>query len=146
MVDQERWEQIRRMFFDEKMAIAEIAWRLGMDCKTVRRWVRTQWTPYQRAAKDETLLTAHADFLRERAAQAQYSAQILFQELRRLRGYRGSYETVKRFVAPPRELQMAAEATPPRCRFEVVGARCTSLSRRSDIPAVISLRPRPMST
>jgi transposase len=62
------------------------------------------------------LLTAHADFLRERAAQVQYSAQILFQELRRLRGYRGSYETVKRFLASLRELQMAAEAT--QTRFE----------------------------
>ena len=39
MVGQERWEQIRQMFFDEKMAIAEIARRLGMDRKTVRRWV-----------------------------------------------------------------------------------------------------------
>lgn len=56
MVGQERWEQIRQMFFDEKMAIAEIARRLGMDRKTVRRWVRTQWKPYQRAAKEETLL------------------------------------------------------------------------------------------
>jgi transposase len=116
MVGQERWEQIRQMFFDEKMAIAEIARRLGMDRKTVRRWVRTQWKPYQRAAKEERLLTAHADFLRERAAQVQYSAQILFQELRRLRGYRGSYETVKRFVAPLRELQLAAEVT--QTRFE----------------------------
>lgn len=116
MVGQERWEQIRRMFFDEKMAIAQIARRLGMDRKTVRRWVRTQWKPYQRAVKEETLLTAHADFLRERASQVQYSAQILFQELRRLRGYRGSYETVKRFVAPLRELQLAAEAT--QTRFE----------------------------
>lgn len=58
MVGHERWEQIRRMFLNEKMAIAEIARRLGIDRKTVRRGVRTQLTPYQRAAKEETLLTA----------------------------------------------------------------------------------------
>lgn len=116
MVGQERWEDIRRMFFEEKVAIAEIARRLAIDRKTVRRWLRKQWQPYQRAAKEETLLSTHADFLRERASQVQYSAQILFQELRRQRSYTGSYETVKRFVAPLRELQLAAEAT--QTRFE----------------------------
>lgn len=116
MVGQERWEEIRRLFFDEKVAIAEIARRLAIDRKTVRRWIRQPWQPYQRAAKEDTLLSGHADFLRERAAQVQFSAQILFQELRRQRGYTGSYETVKRFVAPLRELQLAAEAC--ETRFE----------------------------
>jgi len=94
MVGQERWEEIRRLFFEEKVAIAEIARRLAIDRKTVRRWIRKPWQPYQRAAKTDTLLSVHADFLRERAAQVQFSAQILFQELRRQRGYIGSYETV----------------------------------------------------
>ena len=39
------------------------------------------------------------------AAEVGYSAQVLFQELRR-RGYGGSYETVKRFVRPLRETQL----------------------------------------
>lgn len=117
MVGKERWEEIRRMFCEEHLAIAEIARRLQVDRKTVRRCIRQrEWQPYQRAPRNDTLLVEHADFLRERAAQVQYSAQILFQELRRHRGYRGSYETVKRFVAPLRELQLAAEAT--QMRFE----------------------------
>jgi ActR/RegA family two-component response regulator len=37
MVGQERWEQIRRMFFEEKMAIVQIARHLRVDRKTVRR-------------------------------------------------------------------------------------------------------------
>ena len=116
MVGQQRWEEIRRLFVDERLTIAEIARRLAIDRKTVRRWLRKEWQPYSRAPKEETLLTEHADFLRERAAHVEYSAQILFQELRRDRGYQGSYETVKRFVAPLRELQLAAEAT--QMRFE----------------------------
>jgi transposase len=117
MVGQERWNEIRRLFCDERASITEIARRLQIDRKTVRRCVRQkQWQPYQRPPKQETLLTEHMDFLRERAAQVQYSAQILYQELRRHRGYLGSYETVKRFVAPLRELQLAAEAT--QMRFE----------------------------
>ena len=63
-----------------------------------------------------TLLESHADFLRERAAQVNYSARILFQELKANRAYSGSYETVKRFVAPLRELQIAAQCT--HMRFE----------------------------
>ncbi len=117
MVGRERWEEIRRMFFEDHLAIAEIARRLQIDRKTVRGWLRrTEWQPYQRPPRQEGLLTAHQDFLRERAAQVQYSAQILFQELRRDRGYEGSYETVKRFVAPLRELQSVAELT--QMRFE----------------------------
>jgi len=66
----------------------------------------------------EALLTTHTDFLRQRAAAVRYSARILFQELRHHRDYHGSYETVKRFVAPLRELQAHAELTQPR--FETI--------------------------
>ena len=82
----------------------------------MRRCLRqTEWRPYRRAARAETLLTAHAAYLRRRAAEVGYSAQVLFQELRR-REYRGSYETVKRFVRPLREAQLHAAVT--RTRFE----------------------------
>ena len=47
------------------------------------------------------LLASESEYLRRRAAEVGYSAQVLFQELRR-REYRGSYETVKRFVRPLR--------------------------------------------
>jgi len=59
----------------------------------------------------------HAGFLHWRAEQVSYSAKILYQELRRDYGYRGSYETVKRFVAPLRE-QAAAAADLCQRRFE----------------------------
>jgi hypothetical protein len=109
MVRRERWEEIRRLWVTERVPIAKIARHLDLDRKTVRRCVRdTAWQPYRRAARPETLLTAHAEYLRERAEQVDYSAQILFQELRQ-RGYQGSYETVKLFVRPLRALRLAAE-------------------------------------
>lgn len=55
------------------------------------------------------MLTAHADVVRARAPHVNYSARILYQELRARRGYTGSYETVKRFVAPLREVQLQAD-------------------------------------
>lgn len=106
MVDQERWAEIRRLFDEERVSISEIGRRLDLDRKTVRRSLRQPtWRPYQRAVVAETLLTAHADFVQTRAPQVGYSARILYQELRASRGYTGSYETVKRCVAPLREVQ-----------------------------------------
>ena len=98
MVQEDRWREIHRMARDEQLPIAEIARRLDLDRKTVRRCLRQPaWRPYQRAARTDTLLAEHADFLRERAPCVGYSAQVLFQELKD-KGYGGSYDTVKRFV------------------------------------------------
>ena len=117
MVGQERWQQIRRLHLEEHQGVSQIARALDLDRKTVRRCLRqSSWRPYRREAPADTLLSVHADFLRERAPAVHYSARILYQELRCERGYRGSYETVKRFVAPLRELQSHAELT--QTRFE----------------------------
>jgi transposase len=121
MVRRERWEEIRRLWVSERVPIAEIARRLDLDRKTVRRCLRdTAWQPYHRPARPETLLTPHAQYLRERAEQVDYSAQILLQELRQ-RGYQGSYETVKLFVRPLRALRLAAERA--LVRFETPPGR-----------------------
>ncbi|MFO0697672.1 MAG: hypothetical protein U0236_00455 [Nitrospira sp.] len=135
MVDQERWAEIRRLRQDEQLSISEIGRRLDLDRKTVRRSLRqTTWHPYQRTAVTETLLTAHADVVRTRAPQVRYSARILYQELRASRGYTGSYETVKRFVAPLREIQLQADRallrfeTPPGQRSQIDWGQATSPS------------------
>lgn len=102
MVQRECWEEIRRLRFEQRVSISEIARRLDLDRKTVRRCVRGECKPYQRAAQQHTLLGEHSAYLQARAAQVNYSARILFQELRSQRGYTGSYDTVKRYVAPLR--------------------------------------------
>lgn len=117
MVQRERWEEIRRLYYQERRPIATIARQLDLDRKTVRRCVReVSWQPYRRTAREDTLLAAHAAWLRERAPAVAYSARILYQELRRSHGYRGGYDTVKRFVAPLRELALADGLT--QTRFE----------------------------
>jgi len=132
MVDQERWAEIRRLFDEERVSISEIGRRLDLDRKTVRRSLRqTTWQPYRRAAVGETLLTAHADFVRDRAPQVGYSARILYQELRASRGYTGSYETVKRCVAPLREVPRQADRallrfeTPPGQQSQIDWGQAT---------------------
>lgn len=112
MIDQERWQAIRRRHFEDKVTISALAREFDLNRRTIRRSLRQPvWQPYQRPPVQGTLLESHAQFLRERAAQVGYSARILFQELKALRGYMGSYETVKRFVAPLRELQVLADGT-----------------------------------
>lgn len=117
MVGRERWLEIRRQHFEERESISAIARRMQLARKTVRRCIRDRhWRPYRRRVKEDTLLAAHAEWLRQRAPRVRYSARILHQELKFQRGYRGSYETVKRFVAPLRELA-ASDALTQR-RFE----------------------------
>jgi transposase len=115
-VRQERWEELRRLWQQDRVPVAELARRFELDRKTVRRCLRDPaWRPYQRPASAETLPTTHAEYLRARAPKVRYSAQILFQELRQ-QSYRGSYETVKRFVRPLRTARLLAEG--PVTRFE----------------------------
>jgi transposase len=122
MVGRERWEEIRRLFYEERCSIARIARILDLDRKTVRRCVRAHaWQPYRRALREERLLAEHEGFLHRRAPEVCYSARILYQELRASRGFRGSYETVKRFVAPLRVLAAAAEVM--QCRFETAAGQ-----------------------
>jgi len=116
VVGKDRWEEIRQMRAAGH-TISAIARATGLDRKTVRGCVRkTEWTPYRRGAPSETLLTAHQAWLVERAPQVRYSARILFQELRAVRGYTGGYDTVKQAVRPLRA--EAAVAALPQCRFE----------------------------
>lgn len=90
-----------------------IARLLDLDRKTVRRCLRdTAWRPYIRASRTDTLLTPHADLLRQRASEVQYSVQILFRELRRRHGHTGGYDTVPRFIAPLRQLALTFRTSP----------------------------------
>ena len=117
MVGRERWEELHRVHSAEGLSVSALARRFGLDRKTVRRCLeQSQWRPYRRAAKTDTRLAEHAAFLNARAPAVNYSARILFQELRRDRGYTGSYETVKRFVRPLRRLQAKSQLT--QRRFE----------------------------
>jgi len=117
MVGQELWEEIRRVHEQDGSSVAALARRFDLDRKTVRRCLRTSaFRPYQRAARADTVLSEHAEFLRRRAPEVDYSARILYQELRINRGYSGSYETVKLFVRPLR--QVAGQAERALVRFE----------------------------
>ena len=73
------WEEIHRRA-GAGASIRAIARELDLDRKTVHRCLRqAAWRPYQRAVRQDTLLAAHAAYLRQRAAEVGYSARVLFQ-------------------------------------------------------------------
>ncbi|MBI1397512.1 MAG: IS21 family transposase [Betaproteobacteria bacterium] len=111
-----QWEAIRERRANGE-SVSSIAREFGIDRKTVRRCLRQeQWQPYRRESSVSTMLEAHRDWLTERAPQVHYSARILWQELRRTRGFEGSYETVKLAVRPLRAAASVAGLT--QRRFE----------------------------
>lgn len=116
VVGRERWEELQRMRAAGQ-TISQIARMSGFDRKTVRACLRkTEWGPYQREARHDGLLAAHMAWLVERAPQVNYSARILYQELRASRGYGGGYDTVKNAVRPLRAEATVASLT--QRRFE----------------------------
>lgn len=117
MVGYERWQEIRRQHSEDGESISAIARRMQLDRKTVRRCIRDKrYQGYRRERPAVTLLTAHEAWIEERAPEVNFSAQILYQVLRAERGYQGSYETVKRYMAPRRQ-EVTSDALTQR-RFE----------------------------
>src|SRR5437870_9152051 len=141
MVREDGWREVHRLFHVERRSKSEIARQLDLDRKTVRSILEAAaWQPYARADRADTLLAEYASYLKSRAPAVQYSARILYQELRRSRHYHGSYETVKRFVRPLRTAEHAAERA--TVRFE------TAPGQQSQIDwgqARIQLRSRPVT-
>ena len=126
MVRQELWDEIRRTAAQESVSISELARRFEVDRKTIRRCLRDQaYRSYQRQRSTATLLREHEAYLCERAPEVDYSARILFQELRASRDYQGSYETIKRFVKPLRAVREQAQRallrfeTPPGVQSQI---------------------------
>jgi transposase len=116
VLSKERWEEIRRLHTAGN-TVSAMARLLELDRKTVRYWMRQEtWEPYQRPVVGNTVLDAHRDWLAARAAQVNFSARILFQELKAAHGYQGGYDTVKLAVRPLRAEASLAMLT--QRRFE----------------------------
>ncbi|MDN8618961.1 IS21 family transposase [Variovorax ginsengisoli] len=115
VLGQQQWEAVH-----ERRAagynLSAIARDLQLDRKTVRSCLQQEsWQPYQRAAA-ASLLDPHRAWLAERAVEVNYSARILWQELRAQRGFAGSYVIVRRAVVPLRLAASTAALT--QRRFE----------------------------
>lgn len=113
LVDEGMAAAIRRMRA-RGMAKKAIARELGLDIKTVRKWLATEWKR-QRRQRDEPALTKYDEWIRGRFPEVGYSAKVLHRELGDEFGYEGSYVTVQRYVRP---LRTAAQPEVATARYE----------------------------
>ncbi|MCW5969198.1 MAG: hypothetical protein KIT57_11850 [Blastocatellales bacterium] len=74
VVNQNLWCRIRTLS-EQGLNKTGIARELGIDLKTVRKWLRQNWEPQKRDCK--SALDAHAPFLRARAPEVGYNAAVL---------------------------------------------------------------------
>lgn len=115
MLSRDQWGAIKSMC-QRGLSKKVIARQLGINVRTVRRYLRQGHKAYQRARPVWAVLEEkHGEYLRQRGPAVDWSAQVLFQELVG-RDYSGSYELVKRWVRPLREKQHRLEAA--TVRFE----------------------------
>ena len=106
LISESQWGAVRALF-ERGVSRKAIARELGLDVKTVRKWLRERYAPQHRRGRGR-LLDRFADVLRARALEVGFNAAVLLRELRS-QGYTGSYATLRRFVAPWRAEQRSEE-------------------------------------
>lgn len=118
MVKGDLWHEIHSRFKLQETK-KSIARAVGLSVQTVRKILRQKEPQaYSREKQDSELLGPYQEYILQRLAAVGYCAQAIFEELQ-IRGYRGSYQTVKRFVSPLRK-EAEIEAT---VRFETPPGR-----------------------
>jgi transposase len=115
MLSHDQWGAVKSMS-QRGFGRKAIARQLGINVRTVRRYLLEGRKPYRRNRPVwNELEEEHGEYLRQRGPFVDWSAQILYQELLG-REYAGSYEVLKRWVRPLRERQRRLEAA--TIRFE----------------------------
>ena len=118
MVKGELWHEIHSRH-RLKETTKSIARAVGLSIQTVRKILRqVSPQPYARKPVEGRLLEPFKKYILQRVAAVAYCAQAIFEEIS-ARGYRGSYQTVKRYVSPLRK-EVEIEAT---VRFETPPGR-----------------------
>lgn len=95
--------------------IKRIARELGVDRKTVRRWLRQGgWQP-RRSGPRRRLIDQFTEFIAQRGPEVGWNGVVLHRELTGL-GFAGSYQQVQRYLKPHRAQRQWAELA--TVRFE----------------------------
>lgn len=126
MLDVERWAEIRRMHFAEKVPIREIVRRTGHDRNTVRRALRSQAPPrYSRPKSASKLDPFKEEIQRLLRADPRLPTVRVREEIEPL-GFSGAQTIVNEYVreirplfSPPRTFQRTVYRPGELCQFDL---------------------------
>jgi transposase len=110
MIEQDQWCLVRALF-QRGLSKAAIAREVGLDPKTVRKWLRQPFQPQHRNRARS--LDKFEPFLRARAPEVGFNAAVLLRELKPL-GYTGSHRVLLRYIRPWRLSALATICPTPR--------------------------------
>ena len=100
VIRQTQWGEIREMR-SRGLSRKAIARELGIDVKTVRKWVKQEWRRQRREAAEKGL-DEYREFIAGRGPEVGFNGKVLDRELR-TKGWSGHYATLARYVAPLRD-------------------------------------------
>jgi len=104
MIDYEQFAQIRHLKEHEGLNASQIAGQLGLDPRTVRRWLAEHFRPRKPAVRPSKLDPFKND-IRRMLEHYPYSAAQIFQHIAQM-GFDGGYTIVKQYVRkvrPPKQ-------------------------------------------
>lgn len=135
MIDYERFARIRHLKEHEGLNASQIAGQLGLDPRTVRRWIEEHFRS-RRAAARPSKLDPFKNDIRRMLEKYPYSAAQIFQQITRM-GFDGGYTIVKQYVRkvrPPKAKAFLKLAFAPGECAQVdwgsYGSVCVGNSRR----------------
>jgi len=114
VIKQNQWCAVRTLF-EQGLNKSAIARQLGLDLKTVRKWIKQPFQPQHR--KRTRALDQYAAFLQARAPEVGFNAAVLLREVQAL-GYQGSYPILLRYIRPWRQAAQASIEPTPRFETE----------------------------
>ncbi len=113
VISQEKWGVVRTLR-QQGMSKRAIAREVGVDIKTVRKWLSKEWKPQKRSGTNEKM-DRWKGFIEGLGPEVSFNGAVLFRELRGL-GYGGGYSSLARYLGPLRRSWRAPEE--PTLRFE----------------------------
>lgn len=111
----EKINTIRRMYFEQKVAIRAIARELDISRNTVRRWIRDDRTPQMRRhpvelSSEQLFLREHREDIRRIFAACHQSCPRVLEELEKTYNVKPGLRMVQRFCQEFRNEKEAAGA------------------------------------
>ena len=113
VVKQREWGAIRTLR-ERGMSKKGIARELGVDIKTVRKWLKEEWQEERRKQRGQEL-DKWREFLEGRAPEVGFNAAVLLREVER-KGYKGCYQSVVKYIRGWR--QEWSKQIEPTMRYE----------------------------